>query len=245
MENITQQFWLAGAMMSEAVQMIQELQALATPSELPKIRKRLSEDEPAFGLRMRDLFDAAKSHTDMDLDQVERLLEHPTYEPRMAAFCILDFKARRKLSAQQRRELCDLYVQRHDRITTWDMVDRSAPRVVGGYVTQGPYDLLYELARADAPLRRRSAITAPLYFIRTGTEEDLKVGFGLAEQLATDPEPVVHNAVGIFLKHAGSRDPDRLHAFLSTYAETMPGASLRLAIEKLEPDVRSSFLRRR
>lgn len=228
--------------MATAKDVVAELQALATPAELPKVRQRLSDDEPAFGLRMRDLFDTAKQHTDLDLDEVDRLLDHPAYEPRLTAFCILDFKARKKLGDEQRRELCDVYISRHDRITTWDMVDRSAPRVVGAYVSGGPYDLLWELAAADDPLRRRTAMTAPLLFTRGERDDDLKVGFELAERLLSDPEPVVHKAVGIFLKHAGGRDPDRFHTLLSARAPDMPRAGLRLAIEKLEPLERDRYL---
>jgi len=229
---------------SQAIQIIEELQALAVPTELAKVRKRLSADEPAFGLRMRDVFDTAKSHTDLGLDEVGLLLDHPAYEPRMTAFCILDFKARRKLPRTDQQELCELYVQRHDRITTWDMVDRCAPRVVGGYVIGGPYDLLFELARSDDPLRRRTAITAPLYFVRSGTEADLHAGFRIAERLLTDPNPVVHNAVGIFLKHAGVALPERLAEFLSDHAASMPRACLRLATEKLDPNERARFMSR-
>lgn len=228
--------------MTTATEVIEQLKALATPAELPKVRKRLAADEPAFGLRMRDLFDTAKAHTDLDLKQIERLLDHPAYEPRMVAFCILDFKARRRLKDTDRRVLCQTYLRRHDSITTWDMVDRAAPRVVGGYLSGGPYDLLDELASSDHALRRRSAITAPLFFVRSDTPADLEAGFAIAERLLIDPEPVVHNAVGIFLKHAGTRDPDRLHATLSAHATEMPRHSLRLAVEKLDPTQRLRYL---
>jgi hypothetical protein len=121
--------------------------------------------------------------------------------------CILDFKARRRLEERERERLCELYLARHDRITTWDMVDRSAPRVVGGKLADTASEPLFELAAADAPLRRRTATTATLYFVWAGTDDDLATGFAIAGRLATDPEPVVHNAVGIFLKHAGTGIP--------------------------------------
>ena len=68
----------------------------------------------------------------------------------MAAMCILDFKARRRLDDDQRHALCELYLNRHDRIATWDMGDRAAPRVVGGYLAgRAP-------ARCTSSPRRRS-----------------------------------------------------------------------------------------
>lgn len=225
-----------------ASEVVATLEAAGSADELPKVRKRLAPDEPAFGVRMRHLFDTAKAHTDLPLEEVDRLLDHPAYEPRMAALCILDFKARRRLDDTERHQLHQLYLDRHDRITTWDMVDRAAPRVVGGYLAGRSSQPLHELARASEPLWRRTATTAPLYFVRSGSDEDLAAGFGVAAQLATDPEPVVHNAVGIFLKHAGTRDPVALHGVLVSQAGSMPRSALRLAVEKLGPDDRARYL---
>lgn len=224
-----------------AAEVVASLDALASEGELPKVRKRLQPDEPAFGLRMRDLFDTAAAATDLPLAEVDRLLDHPAYEPRMAAVCILDFKARRRLDDTARRELYELYLDRHGALTTWDMVDRAAPRVVGGYLAGRSLDPLHELAGSDDPLRRRTATTATLYFVRSGSEDDLAEGFAVARRLAADPEPTVSNAVGIFLKHAGTRDPDALHRFLTDHAASMPRPALRLAIEKLDATDRARY----
>ncbi len=221
------------------------LRAESSAPELAKVRQRLGPDEEAFGLRMGTLFEIAKRHTNLPLAEVDRLLDHPAYEPRLAAFCVLDFKARRRLSDEQRRELYDLYLGRHDRITTWDMVDRSAPRVVGGFLAGRSKAPLRELAGSDEPLRRRSAITAPLFFTRAGSDDDLAAAYAIAAQLADDPEPVVHNAVGIFLKHAGTRDQTALVGFLDEHAESMPRPAVRLAAEKLPSDVGGRFIRSR
>ena len=115
-----------------------------------------------------------------------------------------------------------MYLARHDRITTWDMVDRAAPRVLGGWLVGLSKDPLRELAAAPEPLRRRSAITAPLFCVVTDDADLVAVGFELAARLAGDPDPVVHNAVGIFLKHAGTRDPAALFGFLDAHAAAMP-----------------------
>jgi 3-methyladenine DNA glycosylase AlkD len=218
------------------------LEGSRSEDELPKVRKRLAPDEEAFGLRMRDLFDVAKANTDLPLAEVDRLLDHPAYEVRMAAMCILDFRARRRLDEDQRRRLYELYLGRHDRITTWDMVDRAAPRVVGGYLAGRSAAPLYDLAASPAPLERRTAITAPLYFVRGGSDEDVAEGFVLAARLAHDPDPTVHKPVGIFLKHAGTRDPAALHRVLADHGASMPRPALRLAVEKLGPAERERYL---
>jgi 3-methyladenine DNA glycosylase AlkD len=209
------------------------------------VRQRLAPDEPAIGLRMRDLFATAKAHTGLPLDEVDRLLDHPAYEPRLAALCILDFKARRRIDADERQALYDIYMGRHDRITTWDMVDRSAPRVVGAHLAGGPMDPLRALAASPDPLRRRTAITAPLYFVAAGSDADLAEGVAIAALLATDVDPLVHKPVGIFLKHASTRDPAAVERFLAAHAPTMPRAAVRLAAEKLPAAARARYVGRR
>ena len=221
------------------------LRAESSAADLADVRERIPPDEEAFGLRMGTLFATAKRYTGMSLDEVDQLLDHPAYEARLAAFCVLDFKARRRLTKEQRREMFDLYLRRHDRITSWDMVDRSAPRVVGGYLTGRPKAPLQELAASGEPLRRRTAITAPLYFVRAGTEDDVAEAYAIAARLAADPEPVVHNAVGIFLKHAWTLDQPTLVDFLDEHAGSMSRPAVRLAAEKLPSDVRQRFVGRR
>jgi 3-methyladenine DNA glycosylase AlkD len=226
-----------------AARVIEDLLNAQSDAELPLIRKRLAPGEEAFGMRMRHLFDVAKTYTDIELDDVELLLDHPAYESRMAAICILDFKARRPIGDHERRQLADIYLSRHDRITTWDMVDRAAPRVLGGHLIGRAPTPLHDLAISAEPLRRRSAITAPLYFVRAGSDVDVTVGFDIAAGLVEDPEPVVTNAVGIFLKHAAIRDPDAVHRFLGAHSSAMPRAALRLAIDRFEPGEKARYQR--
>jgi 3-methyladenine DNA glycosylase AlkD len=191
---------------------------------------------------MRDLFDLAKQAIHLPLPEVHRLLDHPAYEPRMAGMCILDFRARRRLTDPERQTLAAVYLERHDRITTWDMVDRAAPRVVGGALAGRSPEPLHELAGDPEPLRRRTAITAPLYFVRAGSDDDLTAGFAVAARLTADPDPTVHKPVGIFLKHASTRDPAAVQRFLDDHAGDMPRAAVRLATEKLDEDLRGRFL---
>jgi 3-methyladenine DNA glycosylase AlkD len=178
---------------------------------------------------MKHLFDAAKAATWMMPEELEKLFAESSYEARMAAFCILDFQARKRLGD---RGLRDAYLRHHDRIDDWGMVDRAAPRVVGATLTGGPYDLLHELAASADPLRRRTAMTAPLWFVKYSDDTDIEAGFAIAEILHLDPDPLVHKPVGIYLAHAGDRLPDRLTDFLHQHGEAMPRAAYRLAIRK-------------
>ncbi len=219
-----------------------ELEAERSDEALATLRRRLAPTEEAFGVRMGTLFSVAKRHTGLPLGEVVRLLAHPAYEPRLAALCILDFKARRKrIDGHGRGTLARTYLGHHDRITTWDMVDRAAPRVVGLWLVGRDKQVLRDLAASPEPLRRRSAMTAPLGLLDT---VDVAIGWELAGQLSGDRDPLVHKPVGIFLKHAGDRDQDRLLAFLDEHVADMPRPAVRLAVEKLAPEVRTRWVRR-
>jgi 3-methyladenine DNA glycosylase AlkD len=225
-----------------AASFLDALHAAADDAERVKIRRLVTRDDPdnvVLGVRMRTLFDLAKAAAGMPLAEVEVLLESPFHEGRLGAWSILDAKARR--ADADRAALAELYLRRHDRITSWDMVDRAAPHVLGRYLAGGPPDLLHELAGSSDPLRRRSAITAPLWFVRYGSPGDLAATFALAAVLAADGEEPVARAVGIALKHAGARDESALLAFLDAHAPRLSRTALREATAKLDPAVRSRY----
>jgi 3-methyladenine DNA glycosylase AlkD len=189
---------------------------------------------------MGQIFALAKEHMDMRLAEIRKLLASPNHLVRVGAVSIMDFQARsRKTSEESRRALFELYIEEHDQIDTWDLVDRSAIWVVGEYLRDKPRDVLYELARSDRPMERRTAILSTFAFIRHG---DLEDAYRIAELLVDDEEDLVHKAVGWMLREAGKRDEPRLRAFLDEHAATMPRVMLRYAIEKLDPSLRASYL---
>ena len=195
------------------------------------------------GIRMGDIFALAKASKALDLAEIERLLDRPEHEARVAAVSVMDFQARdRKSSPERKAELFALYLRRHDRIDTWDLVDRSAIWVVGEHLRDRPRDSLDALAAAPHPAQRRTAMIATFAFIRRGELDD---AFRLAERLVDDPDDAVHNAVGWVLRELGQQDRPRLLAFLDRHAATMPRVMLRYAIEKLAPEERAAWLGRR
>jgi hypothetical protein len=189
---------------------------------------------------MGQIFALAKEWMDMPPKEIEKLLESPIHKVRASAVSIMDWQARnKKTSAERRKELFDLYIDRHDRIDNWDLVDRSAPYVVGGYLADKPRDILYELARSKSPWERRTAITATYYFIRQGDVDDT---FRIAEILVHDPHDLVQKAVGGWVREAGKKDLPKLRAFLDKYAATMPRTVLRYAIEHLGQEQKKHYM---
>jgi 3-methyladenine DNA glycosylase AlkD len=192
------------------------------------------------GLRMREIFALAKRFIDMPVAEIEELLEHRSREVRVGAVSIMDFQARRRRTPEERRrELFDLYLRRHDRIDNWDLVDRSAPYVVGGYLSDKPRGVLYELARSSNVWERRTAIVSTYFFIRQNDTADT---FAIAEILVDDPHDLIQRAVGGWIREAGKRHPDRLLAFLDEHAATMPRTALRYAVEHLDQRRRAHYM---
>ena len=181
------------------------------------------------GVRMKDLFDTAKAASSLHDDELEALFADESYEARMAAFCILDFQARKRPGDPALR---DAYLRHHDRIDAWDMVDRAAPRGIGATLVGGPYDLLHELASSPDPLRRRTAMTAPLWFVKYSDDSDVDAGFTIAEVLHADADPLVHKPVGIYLAYAGERLPERFDRFMAEHGDAMARPAARLANRK-------------
>jgi 3-methyladenine DNA glycosylase AlkD len=225
-----------------AAHFIKTLKSYSSPDETKKISRTLKLDDGSrfIGVRMGQVFALAKAFVDAPLSEIEKLLDSDSHEARVGAVSIMDFQARgKKISETHRRELYELYLRRHDRIDNWDLVDRAAPYVIGGYLFDKPRDILYKLARSKNVWERRTAIVSTYYFIRQG---DLDDTFNLAEVLLEDDHDLIHKAVGGWLRGAGKKDPKRLLKFLDQHASIMPRTMLRYAIEHLEEKQREHYL---
>ena len=197
-------------------------------------------DDVILGVRMQAVFDLAKEFSGLSLDEIEALLESRYHEARAGAVKMMALQAAAKgTSAEARRRLHELYLRRHDRINDWDLVDLGAWNVVGRYLADQPRDVLDRLAASDNAWERRTAILATLFFIRSGELDDT---FRVAEILINDDHDLVRKAVGGALREAGTKDRDRLAAFLDEHAPTMPRVALRYAIEHFGPDERARIL---
>jgi 3-methyladenine DNA glycosylase AlkD len=195
-----------------------------------------------LGLRMASIFSHAKLYTQMPLNELEKLLENDNYEARIGAVSIMDFQARdKKLNADRKKGLYELYIRRHDRIDNWDMVDRGAPYIVGGYLFNKSREPLYKLAKSKNIWERRTAIVSTYFFIR---QNDIDDTFKIAGILVNDKQELINMAVGGWIREAGKRDEAKLLKFLDTYSATMPRMTIRYAIEKLDIKLKEKYMNR-
>jgi 3-methyladenine DNA glycosylase AlkD len=125
-------------------------------------------------------------------------------------------------------------------VNGWDLVDASAPDVLGRAVLAGlPPDVLYRLAASDLLWDRRIAVVGTFPLIRAGS---LDHTFALAALLEPDRHDLMHKAIGWMLREAGKQDESRLLAYLDEHAATMPRTTLRYALERVDPEVRTHYM---
>lgn len=224
-----------------AKQFIERLKVLSSKqAERSNAILAADKNDMIMGVKMGQIFALAKEFMGMPLNEVEKLLDNPIHELRVGAVSIMDFQARsKKTSDKRRKELFDLYIKRHDRINTWDLVDRSAVWVVGSYLFDKPRKVLYKLAKSKMMAERRTAIVTTLFFIG---RNDLDDAFKLAEIMLYDKEDLIHKTNGWALRFAGDKDRKRLLKFLDKYAAMMPRVTLRYTLEKMDNKTKEYYM---
>jgi 3-methyladenine DNA glycosylase AlkD len=199
-----------------------------------------------IGVRVPATRAVARTFANLPLDDLDELLDSPVHEHRLAALVILVVRFERAsrlpgADLDLRTEIARRYVEavRRGRVNNWDLVDSSAPAILGGYLFDRPRDLLLVFARSSDLWQRRVAMLATLGFITRG---DASTTLQLAEILLTDREDLIHKAVGWMLREVGKRiDRSLLTDFLETHAARMPRTALSYATEHLTSAEHSHF----
>lgn len=167
------------------------------------------------------------------------LLSHPVHEARLLALLLL-IGAFHKGTSETRREIFDAYLENSRYINNWDLVDLSAPQIVGMHLADKERTRLVELTSSALLWERRIAIVATFHFIRNGEFTDT---LRISDLLLQDREDLIHKAVGWMLREVGKRDHELLEAFLKDRHQVMPRTMLRYAIEKFPEEKRQKYLK--
>jgi 3-methyladenine DNA glycosylase AlkD len=192
------------------------------------------------GVRVPVTRKLVKKYQAMSLREVVKLLPRREHEARLLALLLLVERYRRGDEAT-RAQVFTIYLANTRWINNWDLVDSSAPHIVGTQLRgqRTGRALLTRLAKSRSLWERRIAMIATQEFIRHG---ELHETFRIARLLLEDKHDLIHKAVGWMLREAGKQDVGALEAFLSRYARVMPRTALRYAIERFSPGDRKRFL---
>jgi 3-methyladenine DNA glycosylase AlkD len=197
------------------------------------------EGDQFAGLKAPMIRKLAREYRALPLTEVECLLHTEIHEQRALALMILVLQAD-KADDKGRKAIFDLYLANAKWINNWDLVDLSAPQLVGVYLEHRSRKILYRLAGSKSLWRRRISILATFHFIR---REDYGDTLSIAEMLLGDTEDLIHKAVGWMLREVGKRDLPVLESFLRKHYQIMPRTMLRYAIEKFSEKKRMAYLK--
>ncbi len=192
-----------------------------------------------IGVRVPNTRRLLREYRGLTADDVMPLLRSPVHEERLFALLAL-VRSFETGDEATRERVYRLYLDHTEWINNWDLVDISAPHIVGAFLEGRSSEPLYRLARSESLWERRIAILATFYFIRRGRFDDT---LALARLLLGDREDLMHKAVGWMLREVGKRDQAVAEEFLKEQCRIMPRTMLRYAIEKFTPELRQQYLR--
>ena len=191
------------------------------------------------GIRVPVLRKLCREFPQTALDDVVGLLASPWHEDRLLGLLLL---VERYRSADEvgREEIYAAYCSQTARINNWDLVDLTAPQIVGRHLQARDRAPLYRFAASSSLWERRIAIVSTFHYIKQGEFIDT---LAIADRLLDDPEELIHKATGWMLREVGKRDQPVLEAFLQQQYRRLPRVTLRYAIERFPEELRQAYLK--
>lgn len=177
------------------------------------------------------------------------LLQSPFHEERLTALLVL-VELYKKGDRKNKKKIFDFYIKNINHINNWDLVDLSAPNIVGDYLFtlsqveefDFPKNFLLKLARSKNLWSRRVAVLATFPSIKNKKLAEILAltQFLLFKQ--KERHDLVHKALGWMLREVGKCDKKVLTNFLDEYGARLPRITLRYAIEKFSQRERQRYL---
>jgi 3-methyladenine DNA glycosylase AlkD len=230
----------------KAVEVRKELKGMADPDKAAIMQRyfktglgQYGEGDIFIGVMVPQSRKVAKKFSQLQLVEVKMLLYSHIHEERLVALLILVWRYSSALSSrEEKEEIVKFYLDNIKQVNNWDLVDLSAPNILGAHLIDRDRRLLYRLARSENVWERRIAILATYHFIQDGDFSDtLKI----AEMLLQDRHDLIHKAAGWMLREVGKRDGASEEAFLEKHHSVMPRTMLRYAIERLPESKRRRY----
>jgi 3-methyladenine DNA glycosylase AlkD len=193
------------------------------------------EGDVFIGIRVPDQREVAKKFKEVSFKDLNELIKSDIHEYRLTALLILIFRYK-----TDKEKAFKFYIKNTKKINSWDLVDLSAPNIIGDYLIDKDRSILYDFAKSEDLWEKRIAIISTFTFIKNN---DFKDVFKISEILLNDKHDLIHKAVGWMLREIGKRDIEMEKIFLKKYYKKMPRTMLRYAIEKFPEQERKRILK--
>ena len=181
---------------------------------------------------------AKKFSQEISLKELVELIRNPIHEVRLCALIILVNKYKKEDS----EKIYQYYLKHLNSVNNWDLVDTSAPYIVGDYLYKNPKKskILLEFSQSENLWIRRISIVSTLTFIKNNEfNQTLKI----ANLLIYDDHDLIHKAVGWMLREIYKRDESLIKQFLRQNYAQIPRTTLRYAIERMDKEGRLLYLK--
>lgn len=218
-----------------------DLRALADPKKAKVLQGffktgpgQYGEGDVFLGVTVPKSRQVARKHANTGMDEVKQLLYSKIHEERLVALLILVDKSRRDPEG-----VAKFYLDNLGQVNNWDLVDLTAPKILGPFLEKKSRKILHKLARSKVLWERRVAILSTYHYIHAGDFDD---ALRISEILLQDGHDLMHKAVGWMLREVGKRDVRAEEAFLQKHYKKMPRTMLRYAIEKFPERKRRAYL---
>jgi 3-methyladenine DNA glycosylase AlkD len=225
----------------------EDLQNLADPEKAALLSRyfktgkgQYGEGDMFLGIVVPKQRAVAKKYSGLPLRDIRKLIVRKIHEHRLVALFILVSRYK-KAGAEGKRRIADFYLKHAKHINNWDLVDLSAPNILGDYLLDKDRSVLYRLARSKNLWERRISIMSTLAFIRKHDYDDTLF---ISEILLHDDHDLIHKAVGWMLREVGKRDLRTEEGFLKRHHGRMPRTMLRYAIERFDEKKRKFYMGR-
>lgn len=154
----------------------------------------------------------AKAYAGISYDECEKLLKNKLHEARFVALIIL----KHKFSSDMQR-VKSLYLDNLQYVNNWDLVDCSAPHIIGKYACiTGDTSPVYQLANSDNLWKNRISIVATLALIKTG---NFMPTIELCEKFINHEHHLIHKACGWMLREISKCNPDIVVEFIKDHQD--------------------------
>jgi len=189
-----------------------------------------------LGLSVPEQRVLAKKYSNLSMPQIQKLLDSEIHEYRLIAGLILIKKFEKDPEV-----IFNFYIKNARRFNNWDLVDLTAPRIVGNFLKDKNKKIIYNLARSKNIWEKRIAIVSTLYFIVK--ENNFSDTLKISEIILGDSHDLIHKAVGWMLREVGKRNVELLKDFLKINYKKIPRTTLRYSIERFSEEERKKFLK--
>lgn len=197
-----------------------------------------AEGDRFLGVMVPDVRRLVRQFSELRLSEIERLLCSSYNEERLLALLILN-RQYSKGDAAVKNATYRCYIKNLSKVNNWNLVDASAPYIMGTHLKNQSRAVLYKLVKSKNLWRRRIAVVSTFHFIK---HNDFNDTIKLSALLITDNHDLIHKACGWMLREVGKRDVRILEMFLQKYKGLMPRTMLRYAIERLPEVKRKAYL---